>query len=88
MSALTGMSEAVSLIGVHERTAADMVEEGLGVPAEGALLLYRDAARERRVGLLFPDAESARARADALVRSGRARRREVRVLSLAEALRR
>ncbi len=82
------MNEAVSFIGAHERTATDMVEEGLDVPAEGALLLYGDAARERQVSLLFPDAASARARADALVRSGKARRREVRVLSLAEALRR
>ena len=87
MSALPDVEEAVSFIGAHERALADMAEEGLGVPAEGALLLYRDRTRERRVRLLFPDSGSARARAAALIRSGRARRREVRVLSLPEALR-
>ncbi len=78
------MNEAASYVGAHERTLAEMVDEGLDVPREGAVLLYRD--RERGVRLIFPSAESARARADALVRAGRTRRRDVRVVSLAEAL--
>ena len=80
------MNEAASFIGTHERTLSDLVDEGFGVPEEAALLVYRDLTRERRVSLIFPNLESARARADALVRAKRARRRDVSVLPLAEAL--
>ena len=86
MSGRGVMNEAVSFIGTHERTLADLVDEGFGVPEEGALLTYLDVGRERRVRLLFPNVESARARADALIRAKRARRRDVSVLPLAEAL--
>ena len=80
------MNEAVSFIGAHERTLSDLVDEGFGVPEEAALLVYRDRSRERSVSLIFPNAESARARADALVREKRARRRDLVLLPLAEAL--
>lgn len=80
------MNEAVSFIGTHERTPADLVDEGFGVPEEAALLVYRDRTRERSVRLIFPNSESARARADALVRMRRTRRRDVSVTPLAEAL--
>ncbi len=86
MSGRGVMNEAVSFIGTHERTLADLVDEGFGVPEGGVLLVYRDLNRERCVRLLFPNVESARARADALIRAKRARRRDVRVLPLAEAL--
>ena len=71
------MNEAVSFIGTHERTLSDLVDEGFGVPEGAALLVYRDRSRERSVSLIFPNAESARARADALVREKRARRRDL-----------
>ena len=58
----------------------------LGVPQDAALLVYRDLSRERSVRLIFPTVESARARADALIRMRRARRRDVSVTPLAEAL--
>ena len=80
------MIEAVSFIGTHERTLADLVDEGFGVPEDAALLVYRDCTRERRVRLIFPSSESARARADALIRMRRARRRDVSVTPLTEAL--
>ena len=80
------MNEAVSFIGTHERTLADLVDEGFGVPEDAVLLIYRDRARERSVRLIFPTVESARARADALIRMRRARRRDVSVTPLAEAL--
>ena len=80
------MNETASFIGTHERTPADLVDEGFGVPEEAALLVYRDLSRERRVSLIFPDIASARARADALIRMRRTRRRDVSVTPLAEAL--
>ena len=80
------MNESVSFIGTHERTLSDLVDEGFGVPEEAALLVYRDRNRERSVRLIFPTVESARARADALIRMRRARRRDVSVTPLAEAL--
>ena len=80
------MNETASFIGTHERTPADLVDEGFGVPEDGALLVYRDRSRERSVSLIFPNMESARARADAIVRMKRARRRDVSVTPLAEAL--
>jgi len=80
------MNESVSFIGTHERTLSDLVDEGFGVPEEAALLIYRDRTRERSVRLIFPTVESARARADTLVRMRRARRRDVSVTPLAEAL--
>ena len=78
------MIEAASFIGTHERTLADLVDDGLDIPEDAALLVYRDRTRERSVRLIFP--ESARARADALVRMRRARRRDVSVTPLSEAL--
>ena len=81
------MIEAASFIGTHERTLADLVDEGFGVPEEAAVLVYRDLSRERSVRLIFPNSESARARADALIRMRRARRRDVAVTPLSEALR-
>ena len=81
------MDEAVSFISTHERTISDLVDEGFGVPGEGALLTYRDLTRDRSVSLLFPSLASARRRADALLQSGRARRRDVQVLPLQDALR-
>ena len=86
MSGRGVMNEAASFIGTHERTLSDLMDEGLGVPEEAALLVYRDLTRERRVSLIFPNLTSARARADALVRAKRARRRDVSVLPLTEAL--
>ena len=80
------MNETASFIGTHERTLSDLVDEGFGVPEDGALLVYRDRTRERRVSLIFPNIASARARADALVRMRRARRRDLVLLPLAEAL--
>ena len=80
------MNETASFIGTHERTLSDLVEEGFGVPEEAALLVYRDRSRERRVSLIFPNMESARARADALIRMKRTRRRDLVLLPLAEAL--
>ena len=80
------MIEAASFIGTHERTPADLVDEGFGVPEDAALLVYRDRTRERSVRLIFPNAESARARADALIRMRRVRRRDVSVTPLAEAI--
>ena len=80
------MNETVSFIGTHERALSDLVEEGFGVPEEAALLVYRDRSRERRVSLIFPNMESARARADALIRMKRTRRRDLVLLPLAEAL--
>ena len=80
------MNETASFIGTHERTLSDLVDEGFGVPKEGALLVYRDRSRERRVSLIFPTIGSARARADALVREKRTRRRDLLLLPLAEAL--
>ncbi|MDE0341031.1 MAG: hypothetical protein OXI82_02735 [Nitrospinae bacterium] len=80
------MNEAVSFIGTHERTLSDLVDEGFGVPEDAVLLIYRDRNRERSMRLIFPTVESARARADALVRMRRARRRDVSVTPLAEAL--
>ena len=80
------MNETASFIGTHERTLSDLVDEGFGVPEEAALLVYRDRTRERRVSLIFPNMESARARADALIRIKRARRRDLVLLPLAEAL--
>lgn len=80
------MNEAVSFIGTHERTLADLVDEGLGVPREAALLVYRDRSRERSVRLIFPDVASARARADALVRMKKARRSDLVLRPLIEAL--
>ncbi len=80
------MIEAASFIGTHDRAPADLVDEGFGVPEEAVLLIYRDRTRERSVRLLFPNAESARARADALVRTRRTRRRDVSVTPLAKAL--
>ena len=80
------MNEAVSFIGTHERTLSDLVDEGFGVPEEAVLLVYRDRTRERSVRLIFPTAKSARARADALIGMRRARRRDVSVTPLAEAL--
>ena len=80
------MNEAVSFIGTHERTLSDLVDEGFGVPEDAVLLIYRDRTRERSVRLIFPTVESARARADALIRMRRARRRDVSVTPLAEAL--
>lgn len=81
------MIEAASFIGTHERTLADLVDEGFGIPEEAALLVYRDLARDRRVSLIFPSSEAARARADALVRMRRVRRCDVSVTPLTEALR-
>ena len=80
------MNESVSFIGTHERTLSDLVDEGFGVPEDAVLLIYRDRTRERSVRLIFPTVESARARADTLVRMRRARRRDVSVTPLAEAL--
>ncbi len=80
------MNETASFIGTHERTLSDLVDEGFGVPEDGALLVYRDRTRERRVSLIFPNMESARARADALIRMKRTRRRDLVLLPLAEAL--
>ena len=81
------MNETASFIGTHERALSDLVDEGFGVPEDGALLVYRDRTRERRVSLIFPDMASARARADALIRMRRTRRRDLVLLPLAEALR-
>lgn len=80
------MNETASFIGTHERTLSDLVDEGFGVPEEAALLVYRDRSRERRVSLIFPTIKSARARADALIRMRRTRRRDLVLLPLAEAL--
>ena len=80
------MIEAASFIGTHERTPTDLVDEGFGVPEDAALLVYRDRTRERSVRLIFPNAESARARADALIRMRRVRRRDVSVTPLAGAI--
>ena len=80
------MNEAVSFIGTHERALSDLVDEGFGVPEKAALLVYRDRSRERRVSLIFPNMESARARADALIRMKRTRRCDLVLLPLAEAL--
>ena len=80
------MNEAVSFIGTHERTPADLVDDGLDVPEEAALLVYRDLARERSVSLIFPNVESARARGDALIKKKITRRRDVSVTPLTEAL--
>ena len=49
------MNEAASFIATHERTLTDLIEEGLGVPEDAALLVYRDRSRERRVSLIFPN---------------------------------
>ena len=86
MSGRGVMNEAASFIGTHERTLSDLVDEGFGVPEEAALLVYRDHSREISVSLIFPNLASARARADALIRAKRARRRDVSVLPLTEAL--
>lgn len=80
------MNETASFIGTHERTLSDLVDEGFGLPEEGALLVYRDRTREKRVSLIFPNIASARARADALVREKRTRRRDLVLLPLTEAL--
>ena len=80
------MNETASFIGTHERTLSDLVDEGFGVPEKAALLVYRDRSRERRVSLIFPNMASARARADALIRMRRTRRRDLVLLPLAEAL--
>lgn len=80
------MNETVSFIGTHERGLSDLVEEGFGVPEDGALLVYRDRTRERSMSLIFPNMASARARADALIRMKRTRRRDLVLLPLAEAL--
>ena len=80
------MNEAVSFIGTHERALSDLVDEGFGVPEEATLLVYRDRTRERSMNLIFPDMASARARADALIRMKRTRRRDLVLLPLAEAL--
>ena len=80
------MNEAVSFIGTHERSPADLVDEGFGVPEEAALLVYRDRSRERSVRLIFPNSESARARGDALIKKKITRRRDVSVTPLTEAL--
>ncbi len=80
------MNEAVSFIGTHERTLSDLVDDGLDVPEEAALLVYRDLSREISVKLIFPNIESARARADALIRLKRARRCDLSVTPLREAL--
>lgn len=80
------MNETASFIGTHERGLSDLLEEGFGVPEKAALLVYRDRSRERRVSLIFPNMESARARADALIRMRRTRRRDVSVAPLTEAL--
>ncbi len=86
MSGRYVMNEAASFIGTHERTLSDLVDEGLGVPEEAALLVYRDLTREISVSLIFPNLASAHARADALIRARRTRRRDVSVLPLTEAL--
>ena len=79
------MNETASFIGTHERTLSDLVDEGFGLPEDGALLVYRDRSRERRVSLIFPNMASARARADTLVRTRRTRRRDLVLLPLAGA---
>ena len=55
-------------------------------PKMAALLVYLDRSRERRVSLIFPNMASARARADAIIRMRRTRRRDLVLLPLAEAL--
>ena len=80
------MNETASFIGTHERTLSDLVDEGFGLPEDGALLVYRDRSRERRVSLIFPNMASARARADALIQEKRTRRRDLVLLPLAGAL--
>lgn len=80
------MNETASFIGTHERTLSELVDEGFGLPEEGALLVYRDRTREKRVSLIFPNIASARARADALVRMRKTRRRDLVLRPLAEAL--
>lgn len=79
------MNETASFIGTHERTLSDLVDEGFGLPEDGALLVYRDRSRERRVSLIFPNMASARARADALIQEKRTRRRDLVLLPLAGA---
>lgn len=69
-----------------ERSIREMAEEGVSLPAEAALLTYRDARNGRPHAILFPSRSAARSCADALVKQRRARRAEVRLLSLEEAL--
>ena len=78
------MNEHASYIGDHERCLQELLEEGFPLPAEAALLAYRDLKRDREVTLLFPSRRAAEARARRIP-GGKAATR-IRVLPLAEAV--
>lgn len=59
-----GARDAASYISGHERSPRELVEEGIGLPAEGVALTYLDRRRERRVTVLFPTRPAAEAWAE------------------------
>ena len=57
------MNEHASYIGDHERCLQELIEEGFPLPAEAAVLAFRDPRRDREVTLLFPSRGAAEGRA-------------------------
>ncbi len=80
------MNVHASYIGVHERSLRELMDEGFDLPAQGAVLTYRDRKRDRRVTLLLPSRAVAEARAAEALRARRARREEVEIRSIEEAV--
>lgn len=80
------MNDHASYIGIHERCLRDLMDEGFELPAEGAVLTYRDRRRDCLVTRLYPSRQAAEARAEEALRTRRARRGECRVRPLREAV--
>ncbi len=78
------MNEHASYIGDHERCLQELLEEGFPLPAETAVLAFRDPKRDREITLLFPSRGAAEARARRTPGGKTASR--IRVLTLEEAV--
>ena len=80
------MNDHASYISIHERCLGDLMDEGFELPAEGAVLTYRDRRRDCLVTQIYPCREAAEARAEEALRSRKARRGGCRICPLKEAV--
>ncbi len=80
------MNDHVSYIGIHERCLRDLMDEGFELPADGAVLTYRDCRRDCLVTQIYPCRAAAEARAEEALRSRKTRRGDCRIRPLKEAV--
>ena len=80
------MDDHTSFIGAHERSPREMAEEGVSLPAEAAVLTFRDRRRDRRVILILPSRAAAEAWAAEALRRRLARKDDVKIRPLEAAV--